>query len=601
MQLRRILTSTLLFFLTCHLASDVCADVSVEASISRTSFSVNQMAQLTITVNGASRNVDIDLPQLDNIQLHNRGKSSQINMINGSVSSSTALNYLLQAEEPGDYTLPSIQVSVSGTTYQTAPIAFTVTAADQKNADNGAKNEPDLDEVAFLRVTGAGRHYPGEIVPITVKAYFSQQYRFDEISLPTLQADGIASPQIKENPTKTQETVNSKMYHVLTWKTTLSGVKAGKQKVKFTLDASLLIPQQRLRSSRFGGSLFDDSFFSDFFGGYERRPITLQSNETDFTVLALPTQNKPDNFTGAIGTFDLEVTASPLQLAVGEPITLRIKITGTGNFDRVVAPVFPEIQGWKTYPPTTEQSPEHNGEAGSKVFEQAIVARDPATQEIPALSFSFFDPVQKTYTTRLSAPIPIHLQDAANPGKQVKNLQPRKSVSQDIVAKQPDTRFQTLAPIHLETGTFQDRIEPLYQKSWYLLGCAAAVLAALGAILLKWQRLQKSRNPEIEHARNRKLLLKKDLQRVTRTAKSGDYGRFLEECRKTIQHQLGMDWEMEPGAICSADLSSRLPADSPLLQIFSMAETAAYGAVDISEEEIQVLIEKMSAELERLL
>jgi hypothetical protein len=379
MQLRLQLIFTLLFVTTLLCAGNVWAEVTVEARLNHTSFPVDRMSQLSITVNGASRNTDINLPHIDKISFHSRGQSSQINLSSGAFSSSLTHQYLVQAEEPGDYVIPTITVSVSGKDYLTKPINFTVIAAKHATSSNNEQSAQGLDEVAFLRVTQTDKHYPGEIVPITIKAYFNQKYRFDDFSLPTMQGKGVVSPQLQGDPVQNKESINNNVYHVLTWDTTLSGVKVGKQSVKFTMDAAILIPQQRVRQSPFGNSIFDN-----FLGGYQRKPISLASEETVFTVLPLPTEGKPVSFTGAIGTFDFKVTASPLSLTVGEPITLTMTISGNGNFDRVEAPVFPDITDWKTYTPTSEFLPENSDGLASKRFEQAIVVKNSSIREIPA-------------------------------------------------------------------------------------------------------------------------------------------------------------------------------------------------------------------------
>ncbi len=571
------------------------ADITVNASLSHTSFPEDRMSQLTITVNGASRNVDISLPQIDNISLHSRGQSSQINFINGSMSSSLIHNYLVQATQPGSYTIPPITVTISGDEYTTKQLNFDVTSTGPKNNSSKNDSEARLDEVAFLKITTTGEHYPGEIVPITIQAYFNQKYRFDEISLPTLHGDGVTSPQISGNPDKGEEVVDNRSYHVLTWNSSLSGVKVGKQSLRFTLEAALLIPQQRRRQSP-----FDDPFFSNFLGGYQRKPISVESDEIVFSVLPLPVENKPDNFTGAIGDFTLEVTASPLSLDVGEPITLRMTIHGNGNFDRVEAPDFPENSAWKTYTPTSEFSPATDGSSESKFFEQAIVIKDPTTQEIPSLRFSYFDPKQKKYITRTSDPILIKLnQTIAQPNTQQIRAEVAKTTTP--VKQQRIDRFEGLAPIQLETGSFHQTLEPVFNKGWYLLICAASILSLFVTLFIKKTRLHKANHPEIEQTRHRKQLLKEDMQKISQAAATGNRTQFLSDCRKTIQSQLGLLWGVEATAISYTDLCNRLPSESPLLDIFTQAEAAAYGAVVISDEQMQTYMTTLSTELENLI
>ena len=269
------------------------AEVAVEASLSHLSFPHDKAANLTITVTGKSRNAAIELPEIDNIRLHNRGKSSQISVVNGTISSSISHRYQVQAVKPGSYTIPSIKVTVGGNFYSTKPLNFAVTPAGQQLSGYSGMTDRAKGEIAFIRISETGSHYPGEIVPFTIKAYFTQAYRADINSLPALRGDGVVMSQLQDKPQQTEELVNDRKYHVLTWNTSLSGVKVGEHPMSFSLDATLLIPQQRRSRSPFGGSsLFDDSFFNDsFFGNHQRKPIVSVSPEVIFKVLPLPTKN----------------------------------------------------------------------------------------------------------------------------------------------------------------------------------------------------------------------------------------------------------------------------------------------------------------------
>ena len=119
----------------------------------------------------------------------------------------------------------------------------------------------------------------------------------------------------------------------------------------------------------------------------EQKPIVSVSPEVVFTVLPLPTTDQPENFTGAIGDFDWKVEATPVDVEIGEPITLTMEISGTGNFDRVEAPVFPENPDWKTYSPSAKFLEQGNSYTGTKIFEQAIVAKSAADKRNSATFF----------------------------------------------------------------------------------------------------------------------------------------------------------------------------------------------------------------------
>ncbi|EKD35929.1 MAG: hypothetical protein ACD_75C01720G0003, partial [uncultured bacterium] len=456
-------------------------------------------------------------------------------------------------------------------------------------------------------------HYPGEIVPVTIKAYFRQEYRTDIHSLVTLQGDGVVMPQLREKPAQTQEAVGGATYNVLSWQTTLSGIKEGNHPLTFSLEASLLIPQKRQSRSLFGGGgLFDDlmpddPFFDSFFGGYQRKPITVTSPPIVFHVVPLPTENQPAGFSGAIGDFALKITANHREIEVGEPLTLTTAISGKGNFDRVEAPVFPEGPDWKTYSPTSTMT-EH-GNTGTKTFEQAIVAKNGAIGEIPALSFSYFDPARKSYITRTSSPIPVSVKPTtapspapAQPAKSnAEPAKPQVAAASAAAAEKAATGMEGLAPIHLDAGRFQPRIVPLWQKSWFI-GVGGFCMVTLIVLLIQNVRLQRrEKHPERERRKQMKLLLHDDLQKIEQAKSAGDGFAFLALCRTAIQNQLGRHWNMAPTAISLANLSSRLQPESALVEIFRAADEAAYGGATLSRDTMQEYSDKLRKELEGLL
>ena len=132
------------------------ADIDVYAALDRLSFPVDQSAVLMVTIEGASRGGDIEMPELpDGIQVDSRGQSSKINMINGNFSASVVHNYVIRAEKPGDYTIGPITVKAGGSRYQTSPIHFSVTASELMNeSGTAAKND-----IAFMKVSISPDHY----------------------------------------------------------------------------------------------------------------------------------------------------------------------------------------------------------------------------------------------------------------------------------------------------------------------------------------------------------------------------------------------------------------------------------------------------------
>jgi len=566
--------------------------------LSHNSWPIDRVAKLTLIVTGTSRNATVDIPEIQDIKLHSRGQSSQISMVNSSVTSSISYNYLVQGLRPGNYTIPAISIKSGGESAVTTPISFQITGSgDEKSPTE--KEKRTLEDIAFFKVSEIEDHYPGEIVPITLKLYLDREYRVDISSLPVLSGDGVVMEQLSTEPAQSQELYKGRNYHVIAWETTLAGIKTGTHPIAFSLQASLLIPQQRRSRSpfsSFGGSLLDDSLFNDFFGNYERRPITVSSPELPFSVLALPEALRPEGFTGAIGNFDISVTANPTDIEIGEPITLITTIEGEGNFDRVEAPLFPEDKGWKTYSPTSGFAD------GKKTFEQAVVIKSRGKTEIPSLQFSYFDPEQKKYITKSSRPIAlkVHGEPVANSTQPspVQSLPKQKTLLGNDQEIPLQLRIEGLVPQYLETGIFTTHLLPLFKNGWYISSGSLLLLLSIIIALLKHRQQKLKNNPGLQQSKFKKIRLQKDLALIEEAIAGKDTAGFLQECRSAIQNQLGELCAVEPSAVSLADINKAVAPDSPLLHIFTLAEEAVYGGARLSAGDMDKLYDRLKIELE---
>jgi len=591
------------------------AEISLEASLSHLSFPVDEGAMLTITVSGAGRVSSIELPEIAGISFQNRGQSSRINVINGSMTSSLANNYLVQAEKPGIYTIPPIKVTAGSETAVSKPLSFEVTGSSQGSTGNSTSADRSGAETAFIRIDEIGDCYPGEIVPIRIKAYFNRKYRTDINSLPVLHGDGVVMPQLREKPTQIEEIVSGVAYHVLIWDTTLSGIKAGKHPLSFSMEASLLVPQRRRPTSPFGGGLFEepnfnDPFFDSFFGTSQRKPIKVVSQEVNFNVIPLPLEKQPKNFNGAIGDFSLKVRSNRHELEVGEPLKLDIEISGSGNFDRVEAPTFPDGPEWKTYSPSASFASQGNSYTGTKTFEQAIVAKSGEVKEIPPLSFCYFDPAKKEYITTTSPPINVKIAQSGVAASPPPMPEPTTAASKTVPAAPPPASptaptestngFAQLAPLSLNLGDFHQHILPTFAKAWYLGLVGLCLLALCTLFFLHWRRQNLAQHPEKELRKKRNHSLALDRERIEQAYTAGQSSEFLMGARSAIQNQLGLLWNMPANAISLADLKARLEPASPLIEIFAAADGAAYGCIPLSREKMGSYLQILLKELEAL-
>lgn len=601
----------------------------VSASLDPQSFSVDQAATLTITFNDGDGTIG-ELPQVDGLDFERRGQSSQHQWMNGSLSSSVSTIYQVQALRPGSYTIPPISITVDGKQLQTEPIAFKVTPASAAVPQQGGGGPSPLagdeaGQLAFLRVSPVkGESYVGEVLPLEIKAYFRRGLRASLNSQPRLNGDGFVLTQPNQEPAQTEEVVDNVPYAVLTWPGTLSGIKEGRQNVSIAIEATLLLPDKRRRSAPLGGDpFFGNDLFADFFNQQQlqEKKIQIVSKDIELQVLPLPTEGKPADFSGAIGKFALHVKAQPTEVGPGDPITLTMTVQGTGNFDRVDAPVLSQTEGWKSYSPSSKMTPGARVGLGNKVFEQAIVAKGMDRTTIPPLSFSFFDPEARKYQTLRSDPIPLRVTKEENAGKNEQlnsgnngqgrpdaeearagvSDSPRLPSGSGDGPGHPDSAGINLAPLHSQLGSLQQGLIPFVSRTSFQIVVLISFLLLVAVIFLKIQTRRQASNPALCRHRQMVQLLDHSLREIEKSREQGNTQEFLAACRKAMQEQLGFIWQTEPGAITLADLRQRLAADAELIALFATAESGAYVVESyLSQQEMVEYAGKLEQELRKL-
>jgi hypothetical protein len=133
----------------------------------------------------------------------------------------------------------------------------------------------------------------------------------------------------------------------------------------------------------------------------DTRPIRIR-------VRSLPETERKPGFTGAIGKFQLgQPVLSTPGVVVGDPITLKITITGEGNLEAIGAPVMEESEAWQSFTPTSEVNRDTFGAQGSKTITYTLIPRRADVKTVPAMPFSYFDPERKEYVDLSIPPVSV--------------------------------------------------------------------------------------------------------------------------------------------------------------------------------------------------
>ena len=600
------------------------ANIQVTAELEPARFAEDQAARFVLTVTGA-RSAEPEMPSAEGLHFVYQGPSSQVSWVNGQISSSISYIFLVQAEKTGTHTIGPVNVTVKGKAYRSEPVQCTVlpvrnTRSQARGNPSGAGGtpgvSPDGDEgkdFGFMRILlETERMYSGQMVPFTLKAYFRSGKRVTLKSSPRLSGEDFLLQSLDEEPRQQQEQLNGTVYTSLTWQGTLSAVKEGEVPLTVEMDAEVLVrSRNRRRGNPFGSSLLSDPFFSDILGNYTRRDIKISSPEKKISVLDLPTEHRPADFSGAIGSFSLAVVASPLDGKVGDPITLKMQLNGSGNFSLVQAPSLTEDKGWKVYPASGTVQ-DLGGDKGEKTFEQALIPLEQGLTAVPPVRFAYFDPKAEEYMTLTSDPISLSLQvaddqrispagtRAATPTTATAQTDPqggRKDVSLPNPALPPALH---LAPLHPEMGRLVPALRPLYQKLWFQLFMAAGLLCLFAALVFHLRQRKLARDPSILRRKEVQVRLAEHYEGMRKALAAQDQEVFHQHCRAAIQERTGEVWGLAPETVTLADLEQRLPDESPLRIVFTRLEQSGYAGGQLAQADVEEILQTTRNELDTL-
>ncbi len=373
----------------------------------------------TLRVTSFGRLKDVALPTIPGLLFENMGRSQGFDFVNGTTIPATFILIRVTPQFAGVFSIP-------GLTPGSRSIGLEVVQGDEPNpyslaqpaANPGCRRRPcSLPKGVQLQAGGAAfvhlaipAHpiYVGESVPVEIDLGLRAGIVTSVNGLPTLKGSDFTFNNLSKQPERREEVIEGSAFVVLTWHSALAAVKPGdfslSAETPLTVKMSTLSAADRAVASRLAFPLLQSMY-----SGVAPRDVTIESSPSKLKVLPLPTEGQPENFSGAVGDFQVSSDISPASVAVGEPLTLRLHISGAGNFDRVDSTMFDHLDHWKTYPAKSSFIPSDAvGNEGEKVFEQPLIAAQPGKQSIPGLRVQLFQSQHATVSSaRRRAPIKV--------------------------------------------------------------------------------------------------------------------------------------------------------------------------------------------------
>ena len=570
---------------------------SVDAAVEPSQIEMGDSAQLTITTSG-SGTLSVSLPEVSGLEFRVVGQSRQIQIINGATLESTSTIIRVTPEQPGIFTIP-------GPTPHSPPMVLRVMPSGSSGGSSASPNgsaSPGLTPFSLggsnsnVHLTADGsafvnldipKHelYVGESVPVEIEVGMRDGFVASINGLPKLNSSDFTLNNLSRQPEHSAKTINGQSFTVYRWRSLLAAVKPGTYSLNFETPMTVRVRTRPQGDARID-DLLGDPFLQNIFGVMVQKNITVTSPEAAMKVLPLPSQGKPPDFSGAVGTFKISTDVSSTKNTAGDPLTLRMHVTGSGTFDRVDSNMLDTGSEWKTYEPkSTFSSTDPTGFRGEKIFEQPLIASQPGAQTIPPLSFSYFDPATHQYETAHSSPLPVTVSPAANsaanqPPPVTASTSGPTPKSPNSAGAPADESHGGLRPDHAITEARLDSVTPPYFQPKFLAIPTVLALLFGGSWIALRRRERDALDVHRERERVRSQIIRGLSEQMATAAAQRDAAPFFNAARSALQQTLNARWpDIPPEHITTDDLDARLEGDDQrdIREIFTLADEANYS------------------------
>ncbi|TDS12794.1 oxygen tolerance protein BatD [Maribacter caenipelagi] len=375
-------------------------DVTFEMKLSKPKLGLNERLRVDFIMNRDGDN--FNPPDFTGFKvIMGPSQSISSSWINGVRSYSKSYSYTLSPTARGKFTIKQASIVIGGETYKSLAQNVEVTAAVDKPSDQMTADDIADENLHLVAEISKTNPYLNEAITVIYKLYVSPDIRvsnYQPLDNPTY--NNFWSQDIKVNALSAQNgTYKGKPYrYVILKRVVLYPQKSGKLDIEpLSLDVSVDVPTQR----------------RDFFGQrmYAQTNKTVSAGNRTINVKALPLDNQPADFNGAVGDFDFSVTTSKKSLNASESLQATIEVSGRGNLKLFKLPELELPSALEVYEPEFTEGVRTTlaGMQGKVSNQYTIVPSFRGKYPISPLSFSYFNPSTEKYKTLTSDEIVINV------------------------------------------------------------------------------------------------------------------------------------------------------------------------------------------------
>ncbi|QTD36190.1 protein BatD [Polaribacter batillariae] len=418
--------SILLFIVTTSL---VAQDATIQAKVSKNKLGLNQRLRIVFSINKQGGE-NFTPPNFANFKVVG-GPSQSVSQswINGKTTFSQSYTYIIQPTRKGELSIGAASVQIGGKTIKSDPLKIIVLDPVEIPKDPNDPNYVAQQNIHLVAEISKSNPYVGEGIYVEYRLYVSENVSvYDTNVTEAPKYNGFWNQDIKINgyPVKMGKYNGEDYRYIVLQKALLIPTKSGKLEIEpMKMDIIIGVPTGR----------------ADFFGNAITSNVRKEFTSEKKLIYpkSLPLEGKPENFNGAVGEFDFDVSLSKDILKANETSEIKVAVSGKGNLKLFELPTIETPAELEIYQPERKEkvNVHSNGISGSVADTYTVVPQYKGKYKIPSVSFSYFNPKEKKYKTIATEDLFVDVQE----GKELVTIDTSSVNKKEVVTTGKNFRY----------------------------------------------------------------------------------------------------------------------------------------------------------------
>ncbi len=497
----------------------VAQEATLKTKVSKNKLGVNQRLRVEFSIDKQGGD-NFTPPNFNNFKIVG-GPSQSVSQsfINGKTSFAQSYSYIIQPTRKGELSIGTASIKIGGKVIKSEPVKIIVLDAVEIPKNPNDPNYIAQQNIHLVAEISKSRPYVGEGIYVEYRLYVSENVSVYDTSVTEApKYNGFWNQDIKINgfPVKMGKYNGENYRYIVLQKAFLVPTKTGKLSIEpMKMDIVIGVPSGR----------------ADFFGNAITRNVRREFSSAKKIInpRSLPLEGKPENFTGAVGEFNFDVSLNKDILKANETSQVKVAVSGKGNLNLFELPTVETPTELEMYQPERKENVRvgAGGISGSVTDTYTVVPQYKGKYKIPSVSFSYFNPKEKKYRTIATEDLFVDVQE----GKELVVVDSTVVKKQEVVQTGKNFRY-----IATKTNFASTEKSDFFKSNlFYILLLLPLIAIPIGIFIAK---KNEERNNDVVGNKTRKAnrLVKKYLS--TAEKQLGKKEAFYEALEKALHNYL---------------------------------------------------------------